>query len=1000
MKNGAIDEIHDRYRSYLASYIWRWYVQRSRWLRFRLLRAAIIRRKIAARHLWRRYVSILMERRYQKSVRYVARLQAHIRRRQTQRWFREFLNVRRRSAIKIAATYRMHVCFQTKKVLLCAFIKLQAAIRSFLYRKYLRGMHAHAAKCQSCIRMYLAKKRRHKLEHAREYSSITIQAWWRMCRQYSRYQQFLASRRLAAAIVIQAVWRGYQERTRAERRRYKLIRLQAFVRMYQHYSAFQKRLRAHRKIHKWVVRQHQNWVLKTWVAEVFAATCNGCMSDVSSLLSCESPEYRSLRSIDLVDRASTRDCDDGFKSLMHAAALSGDVELVQYLQSIGLGIDCWDASGSTPLHKAASIGDSHLALMQHFVLHVETASEPVPPSRREEADAYISQYQSMRNAGDIEKACGIYRRSVRRHFSGTASTRNLLSMANSADAVDASEQGVSNLFRRLEFFTQERCEGLLFVNKINSLGETALDVAVNAHRTRGRREHDATIAFLICAGCVSNTLNSTHDALNYVGGTSTEVAIAEANAAREKQLLEKRKRERLNNPHYQYLLVQEQERKKHSETAVPDSAPEENNSPAKDSREPSPRTKYANSALKTALSFTNRNKFSEMLPNIHSSPQQKPTPASEGDIKEIPRAALGSGRRDSGRALTTETAEDTESEEEVETVERVEQSLDTGSRDSHRDVVKEPAAARQQTRTEPVQSGSKASFDERLPLNRGQSSQTDANDKTKGGKKIFSFEEETSETNGSVSTPVRTRTPLDEARLTVPESPEVSNVRSSHQRQRSTSERDLLAAVSPKAADSAGLSKHHTRTASERNLLTHSQRRASGIEGKDSEWSVQESKSTGLVYFYNRRTGKSQWQEPPQFDGTYTRAQLEKLREAGLQWTTNMERQYAKLLTRENGNQRGLARPQNNGDGPPERWTIFTTDDGINYYYDAYSKRTQWEEPDCLKFAEDEEYVEVSEEQITYGKHGWISITDPRGFVYYHNTETDVTQWERPPDFS
>lgn len=937
LKHGAIDEIHQHYRVYIADYIWQWYNRRSRWLRLRLHRAALIRRRIASRHLLRRYRALLLKRKYENAVRHVIRLQAHIRRRQAQREYKHLLEKLQLASVKIQSTYRMYASKKLTKRRLYLLKKIQATLRMFLWNLQLGRLHVYACVCQSVIRMFLAKRKRHRLKNARHFGSVTIQSWWRMCRHYFRFRQFLESRKLAAAVIIQAVWRGYRERSRAQWMKTQIIKLQAFIRMCQHFHAFQRRIQAHRKIHKWVARQHQEWVLKTWVAEIFAATCNGCMSDLVSLLNCESPEYRSLRTISIGDRASIRDGDDGFKTLMHAAALSGDVEVAQYLRSMGLGIDCCDASSSTPLHKSASIGDTHLGLMQHLVLNVETDNASLSHEERDQLEKYISNYEEMLTSGVIDNAQAIYKRSVKRHQTG-GSTRNLLSAANSCSYIETSDDAIGNLFRQLRSFAQQPSGGLLFLNKINSLGETALDVAINAHRTRGRKEHDATIAFLVSAGCMSNILGSTEEALEFIGGTSSEVAMAEANAARERQLLEKRKQERLNNPHYQYLLVQEQARKKHFESPSTPTTPTSSNKSS--AEETSMRKKYGESALKTALSFTNRSKFNDLLPSMRSA-----------SIEEEAQSYSAHEKKNHHKAIELDIEASDSEESDVERV-------DTSSpRNLDRQVM-----------------GSNT-----LPSSK------------------LNGDGHRSDTSGHSSAKDDVKRESGKSRENRPMSNGLQSIRRPPPDPTATQQHGSNSGRSAYVNEVASVSSNKVLSNSE-SPWNGNQRSPSNQQSQPFQWAVQESKSTGLLYFYNRLTGASQWREPSDFDGTYTIDQLEKFRVAGLQWTKMMEASY-----QQQAEQRPPADPQRVDDGPPERWTVYVTDDGNEYYYDARTEQTQWGKPRCLEILEqdgdDDEYIEVSEDNVRRGRNGWMQIQDPRGFIYYHNSLKDVTQWERPTDF-
>lgn len=109
-------------------------------------------------------------------------------------------------------------------------------------------------------------------------------------------------------------------------------------------------------------------------------------------------------------------------------------------------------------------------------------------------------------------------------------------------------------------------------------------------------------------------------------------------------------------------------------------------------------------------------------------------------------------------------------------------------------------------------------------------------------------------------------------------------------------------------------------------------------------------------------------------------------------------------------------------DGPPSRWAVYETDDGIAYFHDKLTDTTTWDKPKCLATRE-RENVDVGAvaaasaedgptakavggapaEEVNpdglQGRNGWTSYTDEEGYVYYHNSKTGATQWDAPADF-
>jgi hypothetical protein len=100
-------------------------------------------------------------------------------------------------------------------------------------------------------------------------------------------------------------------------------------------------------------------------------------------------------------------------------------------------------------------------------------------------------------------------------------------------------------------------------------------------------------------------------------------------------------------------------------------------------------------------------------------------------------------------------------------------------------------------------------------------------------------------------------------------------------------------------------------------------------------------------------------------------------------------------------------------DGPPSRWAVYETEDGIPYFYDKLTDTTTWEKPACLAAREvgggaekptgggaarEEVAAEVDPDGLE-GRNGWTSYTDEEGYVYYHNGKSGATQWDKPVNF-
>lgn len=107
-------------------------------------------------------------------------------------------------------------------------------------------------------------------------------------------------------------------------------------------------------------------------------------------------------------------------------------------------------------------------------------------------------------------------------------------------------------------------------NHPNVAGETALDVAVIASRNApfGRREHDLTIRYLLSIGCNPSACGLSRQQIEaLVSQPRPEQVASMAAAHREREMSERRARERAGDPHYQLLFVADQERKRKQEAS-------------------------------------------------------------------------------------------------------------------------------------------------------------------------------------------------------------------------------------------------------------------------------------------------------------------------------------------------------------------------------------------------------------------------------------------------
>ena len=118
---------------------------------------------------------------------------------------------------------------------------------------------------------------------------------------------------------------------------------------------------------------------------------------------------------------------------------------------------------------------------------------------------------------------------------------------------------------------------------------------------------------------------------------------------------------------------------------------------------------------------------------------------------------------------------------------------------------------------------------------------------------------------------------------------------------------------------------------------------------------------TGHTYYVNLKLGTTQWEKPDGFKGAESKTlQTE---------AVVVETWYAKH------------------------------DENGNGYYVNQAGVSQWDKPDALKTEEEKrQRQEPVEQQLPVGP--WVVQVTAEGNEYFYNTETQVTQWEEPPEMN
>ena len=1070
MKDGCLDRIHTKFRAIVMNDIMNFCKRRLRWMRFRYARANRLKRRIAVRHLVRRYRAWQMKKKYEGAVRHVTNLQAHIKARQTRKWFVQHKDKRLAAATKIQATFRMYRVNKRAIRGRWALRLLQKKWRAKLEHRRRVKMMKDIIKVQCVVRMISARRRVRTLLARRQAAAIKIQAFVRSKRQRAQFVVFRAAVFNSASKRVQSVARGFIERRRLAKQHAAATRIQASIKARQTAKAYRKEKSACRAINKWIIGNYRRWALREWVAEVFACASNGYAEDVAELLARTQDTYRWLRDIPQQNLARLRDPDDGFKTLMHAAALSGDLETTRLLVQVGCSVEVADVTGATPLHKAAAIGDSHLPVVQYMV-------NLLPQTPDDDAQARVASLSARYVLADASGVPGAPKRSV----------------------------DIEAAWGK-PYATRQLC----FVNTPSAAGETALDCAVSIQRSRGRREHDDTMHYLLSVGGISHIMGSRDAVMGLLQGLQSDAAVAAAAAARERELLERRRLEREHNPHYQFLLVQEQERKRSAESAKTAAAQRSHAEAAqrmavreKTQGLPSPGTNAghnsssseahapAGSALAAAAAKgaaraggsgnTSSNgggsRGGAMVPSIggrfsaggvtYNLPDASAVSASGSPAGAPLASSPTGGSATQQHSASSPAAEFMQSLNAASTSSSALANSDPyrsgrlgtaavgnrygaagdsvrgsagggaptmGSATSHAassspDIVSlrlEPAeAARLASKAAAAGVTLSAAADHMLRSTAASSAAAPAASTT-------SATSSREATQGSSSSSRRAL-----ARQAVPTPLE----QDSAPPKRDTSE---------KKADSGS-----TAARSHRSVSTWKQSKdaqgapaalAVPVPAANPNWAVHQSNSTGLLYYHHAVTGATQWTEPSDFDSQYEPWMLDVCRKSDVTFTLAMQRDAGMLqgggvdlvaavdrsppksttasdaLAATYGGSSSTGRltgqeavaAADAEDGPPSRWAVYETDDGIAYFYDKLTDTTTWDKPKCLATREREsvelEVVQATaaggapaeEEEVNpdglQGRNGWTSYTDEEGYVYYHNSKTGATQWDAPSD--
>lgn len=90
------------------------------------------------------------------------------------------------------------------------------------------------------------------------------------------------------------------------------------------------------------------------------------------------------------------------------------------------------------------------------------------------------------------------------------------------------------------------------------------------------------------------------------------------------------------------------------------------------------------------------------------------------------------------------------------------------------------------------------------------------------------------------------------------------------------------------------------------------------------------------------------------------------------------------------------ASPASSSNSESDTWVEGFTDDGLLYYYNTVTGESQWDKPEG--FQSQSESTAQAGEQSESGSP-WMEAVSPDGFTYYYNTETGESSWEKPEGY-
>jgi hypothetical protein len=1112
MKDGCLDSIHRRFASMHSTTIQTWWrMVRARELYHQMHLALVLSQ--------RQWKNVIAERKARAIEQKIVRFQAHVRRRICRRRYLRILKARREASTVVVRNWmmwRQHKEYQLMRKGVMRFqshVRKARAVRLAQRRRWLM-VHVNAICVGHVARIRVARIRR-----ARRQGCTRVQAVFRgwiarkkflivrrgMVRLQAEHRRSMARfryrRMRAAAIVMQAWWRGRSRRMWYLKLRGRIARCVAAARMHLARKAFRAWKAAALRIERAWFSAICSRALADWVNELQSASSWGEVAEVQAIFHCKAPQWTRVQHIPLGERINIRSRFDG-KTALHTAA-AGQVEAVRVLLSLGADVSGRDRGGSTALHKAAVVGDSHLEILDSILdaattcpwlrggaaelcgmvdFAGETALDTaILEQRRGRRRTHVRTIHRLLEVGGPDQPNAELGRSLVEALGGGG-------VAGASGAAPRS-QAWADRDERMWKQQQEMRQAdphyqLLMVQEEERRRQ--------AERRRAR-EHEEAAKRLVSAMHEEGerAAMAVEDAASRAREDATRALEAREAYFRRKRILDEQRgmdRERATqDARAEVTAAEDQRRRKaasrraaghehHSsglgtdtlESGVPvlDGAGKEAaaapvssvgsgatplsasahsgggaQSRRKDlarpaSRRVSPPERPQDISEHFAPEYRSQivgtppgasGSAPAMAPRgatTHSFATHSSSPSTRGTVgtghggnhgEPSTRGAVGTGHGGNhGEPSTRGTVGTGHGGNHGEPSTRG--AVGTGHGGNHGEPSTSVASsAHVDADVVGLASGSQSDEPRRMPDDAGASI---------AQKDVLAFSKRLvrdRSMKGIIAKPVE----QPERRMTPTRDSPSSN--GAARTARDTS-RTAEAGKSRSGPTGGEASKPHPKPTGQELSVE-----APAEEKQGPVWTIHQSNSTGMLYYFNRVSGVTQWQEPEDFDGAYE------------PWMASLEVQLAQAGAREPSAKAlavlgGPAKAEAGSSkakrvvtdvpmvdqshlGPDHAWRQHVTEDGLIYYSNSETGATTWHRPlsmGPLILEDDSEVVVmVGDEPVTspeptandkddmpelyhvsfQGKNGWRSQTDPEGYVYYIHEPSGKTQWERPVDF-